>query len=551
MRKFGIYLCYPPKVELRAEGLGRYLAEFLREARHHTEVRFVIACPSWMRDSLREVLESAHIAPDTFEIIGPKNIPVFLRLHGWYEAYRRGPRKRRFAQLLASFSRFTRSIAEWFARKLVTTRSLGLVAFVAIPALPLMVFGYVIRLFARLLWQTVALGASHSLVRRVRTKVLQLAVPLTTLRPQDDILTRRLYDFMEESEANLMCREINRQDDIAAWYAPTAFWPHFNNISAPRLTCVPDVVLNQFPVGFSSGGRERTLDVFRLVEKTIRNGDRFVTYSHDVKQRTLVARYGLSPEATTVIPHGAHSLNEAISVAGFGDDGQATDAFCKSLFDEALGKAIGTTNAKRFATGDVRFLFYASQFRPNKNVLSLLKAYDHLLRRRFTGHKLVLTGNPHQLPEIAEFIRRHDLQNDVLCLHGLTDRQLAACYRLADLAVNPSLSEGGCPFTLTEALSVGTPVVMARIAVTEEVVSDPDLQDLMLFDPYDWKDMAQRIDWALNNKDELLKRQSVLYETLSKRSWRDVVDEHIALLDQIAKRDDPSRATDGNRVLPT
>ncbi|MFD2884495.1 glycosyltransferase [Pseudomonas lini] len=71
-----------------------------------------------------------------------------------------------------------------------------------------------------------------------------------------------------------------------------------------------------------------------------------------------------------------------------------------------------------------------------------------------------------------KFISEHGLQNDVLCLYGLSIQELAACYKLADLAVNPSLSEGGCPFTFTEALSVGTPVVMARIAVTEEILVD-------------------------------------------------------------------------------
>jgi glycosyltransferase involved in cell wall biosynthesis len=123
----------------------------------------------------------------------------------------------------------------------------------------------------------------------------------------------------------------------------------------------------------------------------------------------------------------------------------------------------------------------------------------------------------------------------VLCLHGLTARELAACYRLAELAVNPSLSEGGCPFTLTEALSVGTPVVMGRIAVTEEVITDPALQDVMLFDPYDWKDMAARIEWALQNREALLTRQLKFYAKLSQRTWRHVVDEHIAILDRISE----------------
>lgn len=121
-----------------------------------------------------------------------------------------------------------------------------------------------------------------------------------------------------------------------------------------------------------------------------------------------------------------------------------------------------------------------------------------------------------------------------MCLRDLSARELAACYRLADLAVSSSLSEKGGPFTLTEALSVGTQVVMARIAVTEEAVTDLELQDVMLFDPYDWKDMAVWIEWALQNTDGLLEHQLKLYERLAERSWRTVVDEHIAILDRIS-----------------
>jgi glycosyltransferase involved in cell wall biosynthesis len=126
------------------------------------------------------------------------------------------------------------------------------------------------------------------------------------------------------------------------------------------------------------------------------------------------------------------------------------------------------------------------------------------------------------------------LENDILCLGGLTTPQLAACYKLADLAVNPSLSEGGCPFTLTEALSVQTPVVMAKIPVTTEIITDKTLQEMMLFDPYNWRDLAARIEWGLNNREELLSKQLELFEVLSRRSWRDVVDEHIRILDKLS-----------------
>jgi glycosyltransferase involved in cell wall biosynthesis len=138
------------------------------------------------------------------------------------------------------------------------------------------------------------------------------------------------------------------------------------------------------------------------------------------------------------------------------------------------------------------------------------------------------------MPEIDEFIRDHNLANDVLCLHGLTVPELAACYKLADLAVNPSLSEGGCPFTFSEALSVGTPVVMARIAVTEEVITDPELRAMMLFDPYIWQDIADRIEWAIQNRDRLRSIQIAAFKAISLRTWDDVVADHIKILTRIS-----------------
>ncbi|MNN12563.1 D-inositol-3-phosphate glycosyltransferase [compost metagenome] len=166
----------------------------------------------------------------------------------------------------------------------------------------------------------------------------------------------------------------------------------------------------------------------------------------------------------------------------------------------------------------------------------MLRAYQYLLRERLIGHKLILTGKPAALPAVQKFIKDHQLDKEVLFLHSLKTSELAACYALADLAVNPSLSEGGCPFTFTEALSVNTPVVMARIPVTEEVLTDPELQEVTFFDPYDWKDLAGRIEWAIEHRKELLAIQQQTYTQLSKRSWTNVVDEHLQILEDISQR---------------
>jgi glycosyltransferase involved in cell wall biosynthesis len=300
--------------------------------------------------------------------------------------------------------------------------------------------------------------------------------------------------------------------------------------------CVPDVVLNDFPTGFSVIGGSAVEKSFAKLESAIEHGEYFVTYSERVKWDTLVRRYGADPESVFVIRHGANRLDDLVRVTGFPDNAAATDRLCRRLLATALQKDVHRAyEGVRVSTG-IRFIFYASQFRPNKNIISLLRAYDYLLRRRFVGHKLILTGIPIEHDEVSTFIAEKNLQQDVLCLHNLNEQELAACYHLADLAVNPSLSEGGCPFTFTEAMSVGTPVVMARIPVTEEVITDPNLQAAMLFDPFDWRDMAARIEYGLLNRDKLRVLEQPFYEQLARRSWGNVVDDYVAILGRISTR---------------
>lgn len=542
LRKFGIYLAYPPTVDLQAEGLGRHLAEFLKAAQERSDVRFAIACPSWMVDQLHGFFATSGVRPGSFELIAPRRKPLLLSLHQRHAAYRQRPKTPgAFAALRGRAARIGAKVRAHAEKKAVSTRSAGLIAVLGIVALACVALGAALQAVrwplaagAAGLGKAGARLARHPAIRRHLGKAGALAT-----QPKQDSLAMRLYRLMEGAEAALLRELIAGRPDIAAWYSPTAFWPSFNDLPAPRLMCVPDVVLADFPVGFAPLGGERFLDNFRQVNRAIAGAEHFVTYSSEVKWRTLVERHHADPATITVIPHGANRLDELLAVSGFADNEAATNALCRALFKAALRKAVQRSASAPLSGEDLRFLFYASQFRPNKNLVSLLRAYRHLLRERYCGHKLVLTGHPDALPEVRQFIVENRLENDVLCLPGLSARELAACYRLADLAVNPSLSEGGCPFTFTEALSLGTPAVMARIAVTEEVIADPELQELMLFDPYDWQDMAGRIEWALNHRQRLLARQKPFYEQLAQRSWHQVVDDYVQVLARIsAKREE-------------
>ncbi len=278
------------------------------------------------------------------------------------------------------------------------------------------------------------------------------------------------------------------------------------------------------------------LSSFEMVSSAIRSSQNFITYSNEVKNRTLMSMYRIPEEAISVIHHAPNSLKEYVDFVDTQNNEAGTDAYCKKNLISAIDKSFFGDYRRGFYNEDVKFIFYASQVRPNKNVLTLIKAYEFLLRSKFISHKLIMTGNPSVMKEIRDYVEERNLTFDVLFLTRLTVTELAACYKLADLAVNPSLSEGGCPFTFTEAVSVGTPVVMADIKVTEEVISDKQVYDGMSFDPFDWKALADKIEYALDNLDILYAQQRAFYEEhLIKRNWSNVVEEHISVLAKISE----------------
>ncbi|WP_370540342.1 glycosyltransferase [Acidovorax sp. ACV01] len=540
IKEYGIYVAYPPTVDLRAEGLGRYLAAFLKGSEGRSDVRFTIVCPSWSHDSLEELFDSEGVPKDRFRVVGPRGKPYVLYAYEAWKAYQQRDRSSgRLKHIGRAIAAGVTQAQTRIGRRAVQVNSVSTLFLFCIEALPMAgLFLLLAPIWVPIVlvnrWTAIFRGS----VRRVTPKVAAKKNRLKALldQPQGIGFVQRLFADMEQTETQRMQRVIERLRGVSAWYCPAAFWPAFNQIKAPRLMCVPDVVLTDFPVGFSSVNGDYTLQVFENVEKAIADSDNLVAYSGAIKWGTLVDRYGVDEDKVSVIYHAPNKLDQSVTVTGFPDPEKASKNYCRSILSQAFLKGENIDYLAGIKNGDIQFLFYASQFRPNKNILSLLRAYEYLLRSRHVSLKLILTGNPRHMPEIQDFIVQHRLEEEVLCLPKLSVDELAACYKLATLAVNPSLSEGGCPFTFTEALSVGTPVVMAKIPVSQEVLTDPVLQELTFFDPYDWKDMAERIQWGVANREKLLAVQLPTYEQLVQRTWQDVVNEHLDILDRMVSQ---------------
>jgi glycosyltransferase involved in cell wall biosynthesis len=122
---------------------------------------------------------------------------------------------------------------------------------------------------------------------------------------------------------------------------------------------------------------------------------------------------------------------------------------------------------------DQPFLLCVAQHRRNKNVLLALRVFQRALR---TGQiartmRLVIVGLPGpESAKIHRFVNRAKLKHSVVFVDGISDAELAWCYRHAELLLAPSIIEGfGLP--VLEAQLAGCRVVCSEIPAFREVAS--------------------------------------------------------------------------------
>ena len=150
-----------------------------------------------------------------------------------------------------------------------------------------------------------------------------------------------------------------------------------------------------------------------------------------------------------------------------------------------------------------RFLLYAGNVKPHKNVERLIDAFARLRQDGFGDIKLLITGSEvSRYATLRHAVHRYNLHKHVRFLGFLTTDTLATLYHLADAFVFPSLYEGfGLP--PLEAMASGTPVLTSNVSSLPEVVDDAAL----LVDPYDPKSIANGMRQILS--DDALRERLV------------------------------------------
>lgn len=144
-----------------------------------------------------------------------------------------------------------------------------------------------------------------------------------------------------------------------------------------------------------------------------------------------------------------------------------------------------------------RFIMYAGNVKPHKNLERLIDAFVAVRGRGFDDLGLLLSGSEvSKYATLRRAVHRYNLHRHVRFLGYQTTDTLAVLYRLADVFVFPSLYEG---FGLSplEALASGTPVVASNVSSIPEVLGDA----AVLVDPYDPHPIAEGITRLLDDAD--------------------------------------------------
>ncbi len=345
---------------------------------------------------------------------------------------------------------------------------------------------------------------------------------------KSNLLARKLYEKLRTRELKKLAAEINKRQDISVWFVPSLYWPEIKFIQAKKVVAAPDVIFVDFSNLFL---HKFSAQAYHQMTETIKVTDHFICYSDYVKQKHLIEPFNVKSDKISIIPHGMIDLSHYFdSAPGPGAEALIVRRNAATRILDQYQEIFLQHCLNDFVLSNTRYIFYSSQMRLYKNFITLIKAYEILLRRRALNIKLIVTADLAQDEEVYNYIMNKRLQRDVISLTNVSSEVLAALNHLSLCAVNPTLFEGGFPFTFTEAYSVGTPSLMSHIPVVISEVTEKELQQKMLFDPLNVEDMVDKIAWAVENRELLYSLQEPLYKKFKQRTWDVVAKEYVDLL---------------------
>jgi len=223
--------------------------------------------------------------------------------------------------------------------------------------------------------------------------------------------------------------------------------------------------------------------------RTARRAGAIITPSETVK-REVCEHLGVSEEKVFAIPEAARRAFYRVSPSESGP-------VCHRLGVEE------------------EFILFVGTVEPRKNLLTLARAFDRILRTTSLRPQLVIAGEKGWLSDdLMTYLDQSRVRERVLFTGHLADDELRALYSACRVFVYPSLYEGfGLP--LLEAMICGAPVVTSNVPSIIETVGDV----ARLISPTDVDDLASAVVALLDDTNEREYRSGTGIDHAKKFSW--------------------------------
>lgn len=157
-----------------------------------------------------------------------------------------------------------------------------------------------------------------------------------------------------------------------------------------------------------------------------------------------------------------------------------------------------TIEVRRRLRIEDEFILFVGTLEPRKNLLTLVRAFDEILRTTSHRPQLVIAGAEGWLmEEFDAFVKKSTVSDRVRLTGYLSDEDLCALYSSCKVFVYPSIYEGfGLP--PLEAMSCGAPVIASDLPVFRETLANA----ACLVDPGDHVKMARTIAQMLEDQQQ-------------------------------------------------
>jgi len=349
----------------------------------------------------------------------------------------------------------------------------------------------------------------------------------------------------DEDDFVSLAKFANKHVQVDAWISLFPFYENLHLLGAPVATIFPDaipLVYQDFnPACWTENGYH--VQWRANVDKQLRSIRNIITFSNHVAQNHVRALFDVSAQGFHVIPHAPPTLEGILPFV----KGKERTALSRRRAADLLRRHCaerGWDYLVDFPFEEVPYVAVSTQDRVTKNLRIVADAIERIGRRDRRGFKMLMTAPllaGTRWTPLPETIENSQSNRDIVSMPDLPRDVHAAFYHCAELAIHPSIFEGGLGvFPFYEAVSVGTPCIMASGPHASEFVDQcPDYAPYT-FDANDAEALVRLIKKVSDTREAVMVRQGEIFDRLRRRTWGEVASQYAWAATQPIKARDRS-----------